>query len=353
MYGDHHLWIQSLHKRYGPVVRVAPYSLSFTDGRAWKDIYGFRKADELPFDKELRSYGPDPNGVRSMLTADDETHAYMRRIFAHAFSERALREQEQIFAKHIDSLVAKLHQEAKKSDDAAVDMVRWLNFTTFDIMADLTFGESLGMLDNSDYIPWVSTLFASMKAATIARALQELPGMRSILPLLIPKSLVAKREAHFQFSGQRVTRRLETKTTRPDIWTIVLRHAEAGRALTFNEMHSNAGLFMTGGSETTSSELAALLYLLCQYPDKMKKLMTEIRSECTSEAEISMEKLGTLKYLNACIAEGLRLYPPLALGLPRIVPKDGAEIAGSWIPGGVRIPLVFSAYCPTDVSFCR
>jgi cytochrome P450 len=159
--------------------------------------------------------------VRSLLTADDETHAYMRRIFAHAFSERALREQENIFAKHIDTLVAKLHQEAKKPN-AAVDMVRWLNFTTFDIMGDLTFGESLGMLNNSDYIPWVSTLFAAMKAATIARALQELPGMRSILPFLIPKSLVAKREAHFQFSGQRVTRRLDMKTTRPDIWTVVL-----------------------------------------------------------------------------------------------------------------------------------
>jgi cytochrome P450 len=337
MSGDHHLWIQSLHRRHGPVVRYAPYALSFTDGRAWKDIYGFRKADQLPFDKELRSYGPDPNDVRSLLTANDETHAYMRRIFAHAFSERALREQEEIFAKHIDTLVAKLHQNARKPDDPAVDMVRWLNFTTFDIMGDLTFGESLGMLDNSDYIPWVSTLFASMKAATIARALQELPGMRSILPLLIPKSLLAKREAHFQFSGQRVTKRLETKTTRPDIWTIVLRNAEAGRALTFKEMHSNAGLFMTGGSETTSSELSGLLYLLCQHPDKMKELMKEIRSQFTSEDEISMEKLGTLNYLNACIAEGLRLYPPLALGLPRIVPKGGAEIAGSWVPGGVRL----------------
>jgi hypothetical protein len=106
-------------------------------------------------------------------------------------------------------------------------------------------------------------------------------------------------------------------------------------------MHSNAGLFMTGGSETTSSELAALLYLLCQHPDKMKKLMREIRSEFANEAEISMEKLGTLKYLNACISEGLRLYPPLALGLPRVVPKGGAEIAGSWIPGSVRVLSVF------------
>lgn len=31
--------IQDLHKRYGPVVRVAPNELSFTDPRAWEDIF--------------------------------------------------------------------------------------------------------------------------------------------------------------------------------------------------------------------------------------------------------------------------------------------------------------------------
>lgn len=31
--------IEDLHKRYGPVVRIAPNELSFTDPQAWEDIF--------------------------------------------------------------------------------------------------------------------------------------------------------------------------------------------------------------------------------------------------------------------------------------------------------------------------
>jgi hypothetical protein len=38
-------------------------------------------------------------------------------------------------------------------EGAQFDLLQMFNFTTFDIMGDLTFGESLHMLDNSDYGP--------------------------------------------------------------------------------------------------------------------------------------------------------------------------------------------------------
>ena len=31
-----------MHERYGPVVRLAPYEVSFIDEKAWSDIYGYR-----------------------------------------------------------------------------------------------------------------------------------------------------------------------------------------------------------------------------------------------------------------------------------------------------------------------
>ena len=30
------------HRKYGPIIRVAPNSVNFTDPQAWKDIYGHR-----------------------------------------------------------------------------------------------------------------------------------------------------------------------------------------------------------------------------------------------------------------------------------------------------------------------
>jgi hypothetical protein len=38
---------QKLHERYGPVVRIGPKHLSFTDPKAWKDIYGHRVGGDI------------------------------------------------------------------------------------------------------------------------------------------------------------------------------------------------------------------------------------------------------------------------------------------------------------------
>lgn len=41
--GDSTWYIQDLHRRYGPVVRIEPNLLSYADSQSWLDIYGHRK----------------------------------------------------------------------------------------------------------------------------------------------------------------------------------------------------------------------------------------------------------------------------------------------------------------------
>jgi cytochrome P450 len=48
-----------------------------------------------------------------------------------------------------------------------------------------------------------------------------------------------------------------------------------------------------------------------------------------------MDVLGSLTYMNACIEEGLRIFPPVPIGLLRTVPKGGAVIDGHQVAGGV------------------
>ena len=40
--GVQHLYNYKLHQRYGPVVRISPDELSFTESYAWEQIYGNR-----------------------------------------------------------------------------------------------------------------------------------------------------------------------------------------------------------------------------------------------------------------------------------------------------------------------
>lgn len=64
----------------------------------------------------------------------------------------------------------------------------------------------------------------------------------------------------------------------------------------------------------------------------MEKLTAEIRGTFKSEDEIDFSSVSTLPYLLACLDEALRMYPPVPVGLPRVVPKGGANIAGNYVP---------------------
>jgi cytochrome P450 len=70
-------------------------------------------------------------------------------------------------------------------------------------------------------------------------------------------------------------------------------------------------------------------------PETYQKLKEEIRSSFNSEEEMTVTVLGGLKYLNACLEEGLRIYPPAPSMHPRIAPRDGGIVCGLFIPEGV------------------
>jgi cytochrome P450 len=90
------------------------------------------------------------NGSPNLIQARDVDHNRQRKIFTPAFSDRALKQQEPLFMKYTDQLVSKLKEGIEDNPAKTIDMVRMFNFTTFDIMGDLTFGEPLHMLSNAE-----------------------------------------------------------------------------------------------------------------------------------------------------------------------------------------------------------
>lgn len=76
-------------------------------------------------------------------------------------------------------------------------------------------------------------------------------------------------------------------------------------------------------------------YYLLRNPTALKTLQEEIRGAFKVEDDITIANTGELKYLIAVLNEALRVYPPVPIGLPRIVPEGGAVINGTWVPAGV------------------
>ena len=97
-------------------------------------------------------------------------------------------------------------------------------------------------------------------------------------------------------------------------------------------LQMNTSILIIAGSETTATLLSGLTYLLLTNPDAMKKLAAEIRTTFESEDEITMASAANLPYMHACLNEALRRYPPGASGFPRVVPRGGANIAGTFVP---------------------
>lgn len=320
------------------MVRVSPNEISFSSAGAWKDIYGHKKAGEAVLVKNRKFYEhPGGTNILDIVTADGPNHSRIRRIFAHAFSDKALKMQEPLFLTYVNKLVRHMKEAVEKDQDHKFNMVNMYNFTTFDVMGDLTFAEPLGMLDNTNYHPWVASMFASFKFGTYLHTIRYYPMLESALLKGLPKvvpSLEEQRKKHSEFSHARVDRRLAKKDPRPDIWGLVLaRDEEAGLSLA--EMYANANLFMLAGTETTATLLSGLTYYLLKNPTKLDKLKMEIREAFKTEDEITIERLQALKYLNACVEEGLRMYPPVSNGLPRVVPPGGSIIDGRYVPAGV------------------
>ncbi|KAH7303423.1 cytochrome P450 [Stachybotrys elegans] len=344
-------WMQRLHTRFGPVVRYSPNALNYVDQdhAAWRGIHGQEKGGR-EFPKAREWFVAPYNGVYGINSAPaHQDHRRFRQVFAPAFSARALKMQEPIFQQNIDLLLSALGEAAAAGEP--VNMVEMYQFTTFDIMGHLTFGKPLGLLHNKAYSKWVDAVFDSIRAIPIAQVIQYFPVLNYLFKLVEPQSIKQMKYNHFKYSADRVDERLKRGSEEADIWSMVM-DADEDKRLSLEEMHCHGDVFMLAGSETTGTSLSGLTYYLLINPDKLALLVGEIRTAFPSGSDLDMQHVAELKYLSACIKEALRLYPPVPVGVPRVVPsvEAGRNLPGGPVPTGTRVSVHhFSTYhSPTN-----
>jgi cytochrome P450 len=150
---------------------------------------------------------------------------------------------------------------------------------------------------------------------------------------------LAQGEGGFPFvayTRKLVDNRIEQGTSRPEFMSRMLEHKrEDGIGITRDEVDATMAILVLAGSETTATLLSGCVYLLLRNPDKLKKLREEILAEFSSADEISIARTSHMSYVFAVLEESLRVYPPVPISLPRIVPSQWTSVRGHWIPGGV------------------
>lgn len=101
---------------------------------------------------------------------------------------------------------------------------------------------------------------------------------------------------------------------------------------------------ITAGTETTAITLSAIFHNLMQHPSVYRKLMEEIDGAVADgiiierrNKKVSWPEAQRLSYLDAVIQESFRLHPAVGMTQEKVVPAQGLDIAGHYIPGNTIV----------------
>ena len=124
-------------------MRIGPTHFSISDPNAVHLILGHDTSNL----RKSQFYDAFVSGKPSVFsTRDKAEHLRKRRRFARSFSADAIRGYLPILNSHLNDFVQRLEDHIEDAPIKEVDLLELLNFFAFDVLSDLAFGESLGML---------------------------------------------------------------------------------------------------------------------------------------------------------------------------------------------------------------
>ncbi|KAF7586626.1 hypothetical protein BBP40_008548 [Aspergillus hancockii] len=245
--GTIHVCTANLHQRYGPVVRISPNELSYISPQAWTDIYVRKYPHQLKKHPDVTS---SPAGGTPGLanTPVDRDHARIRQELIKGFSQANVKAQEERMIGHVEHLVAKIAgkglgphdnrpQDIKNIKEA--DLTQLLSATTYDIITDLTFGESTDALEKGT--DWAGLVTSLTKSRIMFIILSNYVPvivllMRRIFPNLVPAAAAGFIGDTNAYLDRRLAHAVDHKL--PDFITPVLPSLDTPKGVSLEELRA-------------------------------------------------------------------------------------------------------------------
>ncbi|CAK7204364.1 hypothetical protein SEUCBS139899_007120 [Sporothrix eucalyptigena] len=348
-------YVHALHKRYGPVVRLAPDEVSFSSAAAVKDIYNTAGSgyDKTDFYDLFTVYGR-----RTMFTTlDKETHARRRRILADRYANSSImrgpalagiEERSQHFAELCKNATGALHAYAFDCvthhlfHPYGTDSLR--KESDAEIMREVTFDDSIQNRLVSFYSP---ALYAVVKPVL---ALFAKPRETPLADDFVLDTAAKTDAAHFTLLARMHEKQQPYPPSTVD--------EESGKkpvpAGGFDALDSAAESLdhMAAGIDTTGDALCFLMWELSM--PRSLHFQERLRRELLDNVAKGADALpfDRLPFLDAVIMEGLRCFPAIPMSLPRVVPglqwgrtpradqqqqANGRFIDGFFLPAGTVV----------------
>jgi len=231
-----------------------------------------------------------------------------------------------VFMRQIENIV--------DNKNGVFDPKKTIGRYTMDVIVTSTFGVNYHFQEDEEekrYMTVMKKEFAkSLFTQPICLLLLILPWMEQVLEKL-NYSVYAKefeKEYHNMFE-----RGFKDHINNPDKDSDILKlmmqaqvkKKDAGKVtkgLTRTEILANGQLMIAAGFETTSTAFTFLVYNLATNPEYQDRLREEIEAAVERhDGELKYETLFDIKYLDMCLNESLRIYPPTPVNA-RVCERD-------------------------------
>ncbi|KAK5057604.1 hypothetical protein LTR84_011604 [Exophiala bonariae] len=348
--GTWHNDIVDVHKRYGPVVRIAPNEVSIVDQQAMKTLYGH--GSNAAKTQWYATWNPPIGAPAFFAVREKKLHSFLRKRVSGAYTMSAILKYEPRIQACLDLLLRKLQNHAVSGK--AVNMSEWTNAFAFDVIGQLAYGSPLGHLDTeSDVMELRKNIFnlfflaANMGHYSGQMKLFTNPLTQSILALCGIKNRIAEFQ---EWSSNRVQARIDalernggSDKDRPDMLAHFLNMKDTkGNRVRTEEVLSEALNLVGAGADTTSIAIRACIHAICSRKIVYNRLQAEIDeyyNENTLTQPITYLQCQNLPYLVAATREAMRLLPSIVYQLLRHAPEAGLTVNDKFIPPGTPVGI--------------
>lgn len=314
-------------------------------------------------------------------TVDNDFHQQFRRCVNSAFAMSALVQYEP-FVDNTTKLFLKQTERLFANKPEGCDLTRWLQFYAFDVIGEITYSKRHGFVEKNEdidgIVSYLTQLFNYVAPVSLphpvistkevylqSKQVGQIPLLDRLFlknPIYLKLGEWGLMDATFpvaKFARARMAERLpdlnsekgnilptsDKKKPTLDLLSKFLAAQETRPEFMTDGLVQTMAVSMAfAGSETTAISLGAVFYYLLRTPGAMSRLRSELdeagRRGVFHDNEtglVTWSESQKLPYLDACIKEAFRVHPAPGLPMERIVPPQGAEIAGRFIPGGTIV----------------
>ena len=358
--------VHKAHQRLGPVVRVGPNSVSFSNPDAVKDIFGHGS-----YTLKDGFYDRLAGTHRHLAdVADKKDHSRKRRVLAAAFSQAGLEQWEHIVADRARVLVAQydracenpvyiptIHADSSlKNTDKLKDYINhrhWMLIFGEDAIAQIGFTADLQLLEKGTDVVKVRDYHGKELEFSYREALWKSHRIltkiawsdRSFYPLkrLLSWHPYWRHEDRYNALVLHLTKKRLERYNKgeklQDFFTHLFEDKHGNPNMyPMGELVAEGSILLNAGSDTTGIALTNVIYWLLKTPRALAKLREELDTALDADDDVvPFDRVKHLPYLRACLDESMRLTPPNTMNTPRLTPPPGLSIGGHWIPGNTTV----------------